>query len=221
MYGGNKRKNAWMQELLDVFMLPLMYTLEVVEVEDEWRNREIAWIQTYQEQGADLLNDEAQPFDRVLVKKNQKEAQTAYKLSLVDLPDFKLDADGDLNAFDATDSEFMQFVQTLVPLTGDNLDHWTWEERRDFLNWCLDEHVLVIQDGRLVPYEENTPTASLRHDDEGTGFLDDVEHARPVITSNPAISAKELADALGLTSTVYAQSLKVSVNAHKSAQEGA
>ena len=66
----------------------------------------------------------------------------------------KLGVEGDLNGFDATDSEFLQFVQSLVPLTGENLDHWTWEERRDFLNWCLDEQVLTIQDGRLVPVEE-------------------------------------------------------------------
>lgn len=83
------------------------------------------------------------------------------RLRLPDLPDYKLGEDGDLNGFDATDSEFLNFVQTLVPLTGENLDHWTWEERRDFLNWCLDEHVLTIKDGRLVPYEENIPTAPL------------------------------------------------------------
>ena len=71
-------------------------------------------------------------------------------LRLPDLPDFKLGTDGDLNAFDATDSEFLNFVQSLVPLTGDNTDHWTWEERRDFLNWCLDEQVLEIKDGHLV-----------------------------------------------------------------------
>ena len=147
--------------------------------------------------------------------------QSGKRLRLPDLPDYKLGTDGEMNPFDATDTQFLNFVQTLVPLNGENLDHWTWEERRDFLNWCLDEHVLVIQDGRLVPYEEGTPTAPLRHDDEEMGFLDDVELARPVIASNPAISAEELADTLGLNSAVYAQSLMVSVNAHKSEEEGA
>jgi hypothetical protein len=149
----------------------------------------------------------------------EKSGQPSMRLRLPDLPDYRLGVDGELNGFDATDSQFLHFVQSLVPLTGENLDHWTWEERRDFLNWCLDEHVLEIKDGRLVPYEEGTPTAPLRHDDEETGFWDDVERARSVIASNPAISAKELADALGLNSAVYAQTLKVSVNAHKSAQE--
>ncbi len=55
------------------------------------------------------------------------------------------------NGFDATESELLQMLQSLIPLTGENLDQWTWEERRDFLNWCVDEGVLTIQDGRLVP----------------------------------------------------------------------
>jgi len=151
----------------------------------------------------------------------EKSGQPSMRVRLPDLPDYRLGVDGELNGFDATDSQFLHFVESLVPLTGENLDHWTWEERRDFLNWCLDEHVLVIQDGRLVPYEEGIPTAPLRHDEEETGFLADVERARPVIASNPAISAEELADTLGLNSTVYAQSLMVSVNAHKSEEEGA
>jgi hypothetical protein len=151
----------------------------------------------------------------------EKSGQPTMRVRLPDLPDYRLGVEGELNGFDATDSQFLQFVQSRVPLTGENLDHWTWEERRDFLNWCLDEHVLVIQDGRLVPYEEGTPTAPLRHDDEETGFLDDVERARPVIASNPAINAQELADMLGLISVVYAQTLKVYVNAHKSEGEGA
>lgn len=88
-------------------------------------------------------------------------------LRLPDLPDVKLGADGELNGFDATDSEFLNFVQSLVPLTGENTDHWTWEERRDFLNWCIDENVLTIQDGRLVPVEETVQTAPLSAE-EGT-----------------------------------------------------
>lgn len=47
MYGGNERKNAWLQELVDAHMLPLMSTLEVLEIEGIWRDREIAWIEAY------------------------------------------------------------------------------------------------------------------------------------------------------------------------------
>jgi hypothetical protein len=90
--------------------------------------------------------------------------QSGKRLRLPDLPDYKLGTNGEVNPFDATDSEFLQFVQTLVPLDGEGLDHWTWMERRDFLNWCLDEQVLVIQDGRLVPNEEQRATVPLTHD---------------------------------------------------------
>jgi hypothetical protein len=159
----------------------------------------------------------------------------ARRLRLPDLPDFRLGIEGDLNGFDATDSEFLQFVQSLVPLTGEQLDHWTWEERRDFLNWCLDEQIVKIQNGRLVPVEERVVTASLSKQSEadytdtedapdsteGAGFLHDVERAAPVLRANPEISANELADALGLHSATYAQTVKVYVNAHKSAEKGA
>lgn len=138
------------------------------------------------------------------------------RLRLPDLPDYRLGADGELNGFDATDSEFLNFVQSLVPLTGENTDHWTWEERRDFLNWCLDEHVLTIKDGRLVPFEETVPTQPLEPtQQEDTGFLHDVERAKPVMRANPGISAQELATALGWKSVLYAQTVKVYVNAQE------
>jgi len=133
------------------------------------------------------------------------------------------------NGFDITQCELLHLLQSLIPLTGEYPDLWSWEERRDFLNWCLDEGVLTIQDGRLVPIEELVPTAPLTHNTEGitprsaedTGFLRDVEREKPVIASNPSISAKEQAYAPGMKSAGSAQTLKVSVNAHKSAEEGA
>jgi hypothetical protein len=158
------------------------------------------------------------------------------RLRLPDLPDLKLGIDGDLNGFDATDSEFLNFVHTLVPVTGENLDHWTWEERRDFLNWCLDEQVLTIQDGRLVPIEEehiataplsenkemvSSVAADVPKSTEDAGFLRDVEHAKPVLLANPEISAKALADALGLQSALYAHTLQVFLQAQNAPQEGA
>lgn len=89
-------------------------------------------------------------------------------LRLPDLPEFKLGVDGDLNGFDATNIEFSQFAHSLVPIKGD-WEQWTWEERRDFLNWCLDEQVLTIVDGHLVPVkdpEEKAPIVPLSAEEE-------------------------------------------------------
>jgi hypothetical protein len=110
------------------------------------------------------------------------------------------------NAWKASDEEFFAFAQSIVPVKveeGDSLERsWTWEERRDFVNWCLDAGVLVVQDGRLIPVEEEQiPTAPLSHDTEA--------------------NAQELADALGLHSSLYAQTLKVSINAHQTSEKGA
>jgi hypothetical protein len=138
------------------------------------------------------------------------------------------------NAWKASDEAFFAFAQSIVPVKveeGDSLERsWTWEERRDFVNWCLDEGVLVVQDGRLVPVEEEQiPTAPLSHDTEAdaqesaedAGFLHDVERARPLVHANPEISAQELAEALGLHSSLYAKTLKVSINAHQTSKKGA
>jgi hypothetical protein len=149
-------------------------------------------------------------------------------LRLPDLPDFKLGVEGDLNGFDATDSEFLQFVQSLVPLTGENLEHWTWEERRDFLNWCLDEQVLTIQDGRLVPVEETIPTVPLASYEvkdvpgsaEEVEGVHEVERERTVITANPPISANEQTEAPGLQSKDDAQTMKEAMHAQQSTEEG-
>lgn len=58
MYGGNARKQAWLQDVLDANLLPYMVTLEVVEKGIEPRERESCWIQAYKDAGRELLNDE-------------------------------------------------------------------------------------------------------------------------------------------------------------------
>lgn len=81
------------------------------------------------------------------------------RVRLPDLPRCVLGQEGDaVNAFNATDEQFLAFIGTIAPLElgGEGLDHWTYEERRDFLNYCLDEGILHIEDGRLVP---TTPDA--------------------------------------------------------------
>src|SRR5437667_3539462 len=45
------------------------------------------------------------------------------------VPTGKLGAQGDPGGFDATESELLHVLQSLLPLTGENLDQWSWEER--------------------------------------------------------------------------------------------
>ncbi len=149
-------------------------------------------------------------------------------LRLPDLPEFKLGFEGDLNGFDASDSEFLHFVQSLVPLTGENLEHWTWEERRDFLNWCLDEQVLTIQDGRLVPVEETISTVPLHNETEegAPRSVEEVEEVhdgdreRTVITADQTSSANDLTDTPGIHRNSDAPREKEPVNAQQSTEEG-
>jgi hypothetical protein len=152
--------------------------------------------------------------------------QLPMQVSLSDVPDDCFGVKRDQGDFDALDSALLHFVQTLVPLSGETFDQWTWEERRNFLNWCLDEGILTIQDGRLAPVkEELVATDPLRHDTdedaprsaENAGFLRHVGRAKQMIAANPAISAKEL----GLNCANYAQTMKVFVSVHRCAKEGA
>ena len=173
----NPAKNAWVKSLLGQGQMPLLCKIEEVETTNEALTREHYWIRFAMTQGAKLFNLSITPTDeervellelqrRRTMQLEMRRRRTIY-LSTSDLPDYKLGTDGELNPFDATDTEFLNFVQTLVPLNGENLDHWTWEERREFLNWCLDEQVLTIQDGRLVPVEdeeEKIATALLSHE---------------------------------------------------------
>ena len=129
----------------------------------------------------------------------EQHGQPTMKLKVPDEAACELGETVVCNGFDVTEYELLQLLQSLIPLTGEYPDQWSWEERRDFLNWCLDEGVLTIQDGRLVPVEELVPTALLTLDTdvdapksaEDTGFLRNVERTKPVIASKPAISTKE------------------------------
>ncbi len=149
-------------------------------------------------------------------------------LRLPDLPDYKLGVDGDLNGFDASDSEFLQFVQSLVPLSGENLEHWTWEERRDFLNWCLDEQVLTIKEGRLVPVEDTFPTSPLaagpKEDApgsaEGAKEGGDDDHDIALIVVDPTTNANESTDEPAALGTSESQPGQDAVNELQSTEEG-
>ena len=158
---------------------------------------------------------------------SEKRAKRKYTLSDLHRLTFKLE--GVEQACDVetcTAEQFNAFASEVADVEDVDTSAWPLEERRNLVNelwdFCRAENLdFPLTDVSEEDPEEGTPPAPLSHDSEETGFLYDVERARPVIASNPAISAKELADALGLNSAVYAQMLKVYVNAHKSEGEGA
>ncbi len=80
------------------------------------------------------------------------------RLTLVQLKSFSL-GDSEITARHATDAQFLAFAASLVPLESEeeaDLQHWTVEERRDFLNWCLHNGILQIVEHRLMPLEQET-----------------------------------------------------------------
>ena len=68
MAGDNRRKQDRIQAVLDAHMLPWMLTLEVVDSNEDPREREQAWIEAYLNDGYELLNDEAQEGQSDVIK---------------------------------------------------------------------------------------------------------------------------------------------------------
>jgi hypothetical protein len=78
----------------------------------------------------------------------QGEEEPTLVLRLVDLKLYHLSETGP-DARHASDTEFLNFALSIAQLEGEGLDRWTVEDRRDFLNWCLETGVLEAKDGAL------------------------------------------------------------------------
>ncbi|SRR6266568_1251871 len=92
--------------------------------------------------------------DRILNSVENSVAPTPKThLTLVDLKSYNL-GECEITARHATHLQFLEFAQSLVTLKraddDTNLQHWTVEERRDFINWCLENNILWIDGNRLV-----------------------------------------------------------------------
>jgi hypothetical protein len=76
------------------------------------------------------------------------------RLTLVELKSHKL-GESEVDARHATHQQFYEFACSFVTLKpaddATNMQHWAVEERRDFLNWCLENGILRIENGRLMP----------------------------------------------------------------------
>jgi hypothetical protein len=128
----------------------------------------------------------------------------------------------------ATDEQWRSLIRcTGVRITSkDDSKPWGPMARRDFLNWLENEspdRMPKFFDSHEAASkwleDRNEQETSSKQSAEDVGFLRDVERAESVIHANPEISAKDLAEALGLKSAAYAQTLKVSLHAQKSAED--
>ncbi len=75
------------------------------------------------------------------------------RLRLTSLKLHKL-GESDITARHATHTEFSTWAQSIVPIEaeeGIDLETWTVEERRDFINWCLERNFITAENGRLIP----------------------------------------------------------------------
>lgn len=145
-------------------------------------------------------------------------AKSSQFCTLLDLQrvNFTLDGEQVLNAQDATNEQFAALAEMVASVS--NVEQWYLEERRDFINglyvYCEEHHYpfpFVMGD------EETLSTQPFEQQE--SGFLHDVERAKPVMEANPDIDATGLAEALGLKSAIYAQTIRVYVNAHHSIDE--
>jgi hypothetical protein len=144
-----------------------------------------------------------------------------YTLSDLHRLTFNLDGVGEtLNVEECSAEQFNAFAQAVADVEDVDVSVWPLEERRNLVNELWDfcqaenfEFPLTDSDA-----EETIQTQPLEQKE--SGFLHDVERAKPVMEANPEITSQELAAALGLKSAIYAHTIKVYVNAQKSAKEG-
>lgn len=82
-----------------------------------------------------------------------------FQLTLIDLKSFTL-GDHEYTARSATHQQFTEFGRSLVQLDVPDDERWTVEERRDFLNWCIEYQVLDVQEGRLASKKQESEEPS-------------------------------------------------------------
>lgn len=100
-------------------------------------------------------SDGAESGERILNSVENSVAPTPVPhLTLVELKLLKL-GESEIDARHATHQQFYEFAASLVKLKpadeATNMQHWTVEERRDFLNWCLEKGILHIDGQKLLP----------------------------------------------------------------------
>jgi hypothetical protein len=100
-----------------------VYTVyALIDVHDETHRREAGAMEETTNQQPDRQTDSG-----------TQHGQPTMRLRVPTVPTGKPGAQGDPGGVDATESELLQMLQSLLPLTGENLDQWSWEERRDAL----------------------------------------------------------------------------------------
>jgi hypothetical protein len=83
---------------------------------------------------------------------------TKIKLRLIDLKLYQLGEQGP-SARQATHEEFQVYGASIVEVNGDVT--WTVIERRDFLNWCLDQGLIEVDTNffRIKKFDKNTESS--------------------------------------------------------------
>jgi predicted GIY-YIG superfamily endonuclease len=151
--GTNVQKDRRIQEILAAGHLPIMRTIEQTEPFGEALEREAYWIIHYLNQGVVLTNLSGVPADRCLpIVKKERPKQRLDLIDLMDLKSYRL-GKTELNARHCTFDEFVSFARSLVQI-ADTGNVRTVFQRRDFLNWCLQEGILRVEDDKLVPNVE-------------------------------------------------------------------
>lgn len=138
--GTNQAKNAWIQELQQEQLMFIMHSIEKVATFEQALERESYWIQHYLSQSVLLLNIMGVPEDTAKPRIKQ------YKASKIDTKNFFFrNGNGDVvNAHDATDEEFDEFIRRYVRVVDDEkYSGWQNDQRRRFIAHALNSGAKV------------------------------------------------------------------------------
>ncbi len=113
----------------------------------------------------------------------------------------------------ASDAQFQAWIASQgVPVDDAGIAEWSFDDRCGVIMYAL-------SCGIVLQFADENNSETIPENNSEPDFLEWVARARVIMRDNPEIDSAGLAEALGISSKLYAHTIKVYVNAQ--AQEGA
>lgn len=112
----------------------------------------------------------------------------------------------------ASDAQFQAWIVAQgVPVDDAGIAEWSFDDRCGVIMYAL-------SCGLRLQFADEKNSETISENNSDPNFLEYAARAKEIMHSNPGIDSAELAQALGISSKLYAHTIKVFVNAQ---QEGA
>lgn len=109
----------------------------------------------------------------------------------------------------ASDAQFQAWIASQgVPVDDAGIPEWSFDDRCGVIMYAL-------SCGIALQFADEKNSETIPENNSDPDFLEYAARAREIMRSNPGMDSAELAQALGLSSKLYAHTIKVYVNAQQ------